>query len=266
MARRKTTPAVPPKKPLSQRLFPNRKKSPRRPEEKLTYLLKETPLVKVAAAVLLYQGGKILLDDFNDESDNPTEDTLTTIIPKSVPIGIGNYFNHRVGEWVELTAWDFEDNLTFVSKGTTTPINTTGFPQSDPSLMLRLMSPNKIAEYLHSVFTGTIYPDDATNQEHCLLMNILYSMTYKYNNAQLRAIFNAFLIAYGENLAEFIRLETVYLFSDWAITPYERALQNVRSRLGTAGALKKQGGKSKSKNNLVLPIAAVAAGVYFVRN
>jgi hypothetical protein len=261
MAKKKTTPTVQPKKPILQRLFPNRKKPIRRPEEKFTYLVKELPLLKVTAAVLLYQGGKILLNELNDSSDDPIDTKLTTVIPKNIPIPITKFFDSTVGEWKDLEF--FSDNLTYVKKGTETPIPiapTDSFP-----VMLRLMSPNKIAEYLHSVFTGDIYPDDATNQEHCLLMNILFSMIYKYNNAQLRAIYNAFLISYNENLADWLRTETNYLFSDWLITPYERTILAVRSRLGTAGALQKQG-KPKKRGNLTAPLLAVAAGVYIVRN
>ncbi|NNE33323.1 MAG: hypothetical protein HKN40_13245 [Winogradskyella sp.] len=261
MAKKKTTPAVQPKKPILQRLFPSRKKPIRRPEEKFTYLVKELPLLKVTAAVLLYQGGKILLNELNDSSDDPIDTKLTTVIPKNIPIPITKFFDSTVGEWKDLEF--FSDNLTYVQKGTEIPIPiapTDSFP-----VMLRLMSPNKIAEYLHTVFTGDIYPDDATNQEHCLLMNILFSMIYKYNNAQLRAIYNAFLISYNENLADWLRTETNYLFSDWLITPYERTILAVRSRLGTAGALQKQG-KPKKKGNLTAPLLAVAAGVYIVRN
>jgi len=263
MAAKKRTPPTPPKKPLVQRLFPNRKKSPRRPEEKLTYILKETPLVKVAAAYLLFEGGKILLKELTDDSEDPIEKTLPTIIPKSVPIGIYNYFNFRVGEWREPTVWDFEDNLDFFQKGTN--ILMPDARNSNPPVMLRLMSPNKIAEYLNSVFTGDVYPDDATNQEICLLMNIIYSMTYKYSNAQVRAIFNAYLNNFEENLSEFLRGETIYMFSDWDVRPFERAIQDLRSRLGTAGAYEQKGAEPKRKN-LVLPLAAVATAVYFVRN
>ena len=261
MAKRKTTPAQPPKKPILQRLFPNRKKPIRRPEEKLTYLVKELPLLKVTAAVLLYQGGKVLLNELNDSSEDPIDTKLTTVIPKNIPIPITKFFDSTVGEWKDLEF--FSDDLTYVQKGTEIPIPIA--PTDNFPVMLRLMSPNKIAEYLHTVFTGDVYPDDATNQEHCLLMNILFSMIYRYNNAQLRAIYNAFLLAYNENLADWLRTETNYLFSDWLITPYERTVLAVRSRLGTAGALQKQG-QPKKKGNLTAPLLAVAAGIYIVRN
>jgi len=261
MARKKTQPA---KKPLSERLFPQRKKAPRRPEEKLTYLLKEVPLLKVTAAILLYQGARLAYDEFFDESEEPIETSLTTIIPKNVPLNIGRYFDSRVGEWKELTIWDFEDNLTFVQLRTNTPIK---IDENSPSPTYKLITPNKIAERIYSVFDGDVYPDDATSEETCDLMNLLYTMLYDMNNAQLRAIYNAFLGFYGENLAVFLQDNLKNVFSDWQIRPYERTIKDLIARLGAAGALKQKGQKQdKETKNAGKLIAGTIAAVYFLRN
>lgn len=262
MATRKKT--TTPRKPVFEQLFPQRKRPPRRPEEKLTYLLKETPLVKLAAAIILYQGGKGLFDYLDDKFKNqePRLKTLPTIVPKNVPIAIPRYFNSGVGEWREPTIFDFEDNLEFYSKSTGKILEINGQILPTGS---SLMTPDKISEFIFNVFESDVWIDQANNDQICKLMNIFYAIIYKFTTAQNRAIFNSFLIDTGENLAKYLK-DQLYFTSDWTVTPFETTIGAIYARLASDGALLPPKEKQKANLNILKPVAIIAFGIYLFRN
>tara|TARA_Y100000114_G_C11722350_1_gene309144 strand:+ start:38 stop:826 length:789 start_codon:yes stop_codon:yes gene_type:complete len=262
MATRKKT--TTPRKPVLEQLFPQRKRPPRRPEEKFAYLLKETPLVKLAAAIILYQGGKGLYNFLSDKfrGQEPRLTKLTTIVPKNIPISIPLYFNSRVGEWREPTVWDFEDNLKFYSKSTGKILEVNGQVLPTGS---SLMTPNKISEFLFNVFESDVWIDQASNEQICKLMNIFYAIIYSFSTAQNRAIFNSFLLDTGENLAKYLK-DQLYFTSDWTVTPFEVTIGAVYARLASDGALLPPKDRNKANFNILKPVAVIAFGIYLFRN